>query len=170
MANKYIIKIPPKATPLEAENWRAVDAIQNAMFTTTNKVDSPTTGLKVIIGKVKIDAGDSTAGYLQDKLKAGTGIALTESLTGGKGAKILTASVNTTHTGLTDMPDTGGTNTDHDVRYVTKIDTATPSTPAPFNGMLWYDTDEPEDYSIYEMIVCADGDVVTHDEEVVYYA
>jgi hypothetical protein len=165
MFNKYIIKIPPKATPLEAENLRALDAIQNIAFITTNKVDSPTTGLKVITGKVKIDATDGTVGHLQDKLVAGTGITLTESLTGGKGGKILTATIGA-HTDLTNMPDTAGTNTDHDERYRVKQQATQPTTTADF----WYDLDAPNDYSVYEMMVCVDGDVVTYDEEVVYYA
>jgi hypothetical protein len=140
MANKYIIKIPPKATPLEADNWRAVDAIQNATFSTTDKVNATTTGLSAIAGKIKIDDGDSTANYLQTKLIAGAGITLTESLTGGKGSKILTAAIGA-HADLTDMPDTAGDNTDHDIRYVTKVQTGTPTTPTPYEGMRWYDTD-----------------------------
>jgi hypothetical protein len=167
MANKYIIKIPPKATPLEAENWRAVDAIQNAIFTTADTVNSPTTGLKVIIGKVKIDAGDGTAGYLQDKLKAGTGITLTESLTGGKGSKILTAAIGA-HADLTDMPDTPGTNTDHDPRYVTQVSASAPTVPTPYEGMRWYDTDAPDDFSVYENIITHLGEIITNDGRVVH--
>jgi hypothetical protein len=135
MANKYIIKIPPKATPLEADNWRAVDAIQNATFSTTDKVNATTTGLSAIAGKIKIDDGDSTANYLQTKLIAGAGITLTESLTGGKGSKILTAAIGA-HADLTDMPDTAGDNTDHDERYRAKQQDAQPTTHADF----WLDT------------------------------
>jgi len=46
----------------------------------------------------------------------------------------------TSHTGLTDMPDTGGTNTDHDVRYVPAISGSTPALPTPYAGMFWLDT------------------------------
>jgi hypothetical protein len=43
------------------------------------------------------------------------------------------------HTQLTDMPDTLGVNTDHDVRFVTKVIAEEPATPEPFTGMLWFD-------------------------------
>jgi hypothetical protein len=152
MANKYIIKIPPKATPLEADNWRAVDAIQNATFSTTDKVNATTTGLSAIAGKIKIDDGDSTANYLQTKLIAGAGITLTESLTGGKGSKILTAAIGA-HADLTDMPDTVGDNTDHDIRYVTKVQTGTPTTPTPYEGMRWYDTNAIANPSVSFVVV-----------------
>lgn len=44
------------------------------------------------------------------------------------------------HTLLSDMPDSLGTITDHDVRLVAKVQDAAPVVPAPFAGMFWYDT------------------------------
>lgn len=45
------------------------------------------------------------------------------------------------HAALSDMPDGTGVVTDHDTRLVPKVQDATPTTPTPFTGMLWYDTD-----------------------------
>ena len=45
------------------------------------------------------------------------------------------------HDDLADMPDSSGVDTNHDTRYVAKVQTGTPATPTPFAGMLWYDTD-----------------------------
>jgi hypothetical protein len=45
------------------------------------------------------------------------------------------------HSSLTNMPDTSGVVSDHDVRLVTKVMSAAPATPAPYTGMLWFDTD-----------------------------
>jgi len=47
-----------------------------------------------------------------------------------------------THTQASDMPDTSGINTDHDIRYVTQTSDAAPTVPTPYEGMLWFDTDE----------------------------
>jgi len=48
-----------------------------------------------------------------------------------------------THGDLNDTPDTSGTNTDHDVRYVPSISATAPTLPVPFAGALWYDTTTP---------------------------
>jgi hypothetical protein len=57
-----------------------------------------------------------------------------------EGGKTLTAAIGA-HADLTDMPDTAGTVTDHDTRLVAKVQAAEPTTPAPFAGMIWFDTD-----------------------------
>jgi hypothetical protein len=55
------------------------------------------------------------------------------------------ASGVTAHTALTDMPDTLAVNTDHDARYVTKVDVAEPVVPAAkFVGETWLDESEPD--------------------------
>lgn len=47
------------------------------------------------------------------------------------------------HTDLNDMPDTTGENTDHDTRYVAKVQADEPTAnPLPYEGQFWYDTDE----------------------------
>jgi len=160
-----LLQIPNNLEPWEANNWRKLANAINAMVVVENKVNSTTTGLLVSGSKVKIDEKDKVSDYLEEKLIAGTGITLTESLTGGHGSKILTAAIGA-HVDLTNMPDTAGTNTDHDPRYRVVQQAAQPTSNADF----WYDSDATDDYSVYEMIVCADGDVVTCDEEVVYYA
>jgi len=139
-----LLQIPNNLEPWEANNWRKLANALNAGVAVENKVNSTTTGLSVSGSKVKIDEKDKVSGYLEDKLIAGTGISLTESLTGGLGSKILTAAIGA-HNALTDMADTAGANVDHDTRYVAKVQAATPSTPTPFAGMLWYDTDEAAD-------------------------
>lgn len=140
-----LLQIPNNLEPWEANNWRKLANAINAMVSVENKVNSTTTtGLSVSGSKVKIDEKDKVSGYLDEKLIAGTGITLTESLTGGHGSKILTAAIGA-HNALTDMADTAGANVDHDTRYVAKVQAATPTTPTPFAGMLWYDTDEAAD-------------------------
>ena len=52
-----------------------------------------------------------------------------------------TVSGSAAHSDLSDMADSAGTVTDHDTRLVAKVQTSTPTTPTPFIGMLWYDTD-----------------------------
>lgn len=44
-----------------------------------------------------------------------------------------------THTALTDMPDISGSNSDHDIRYVVKVQPTTPTLPTPYSGMIWLD-------------------------------
>jgi hypothetical protein len=137
---QYLIKIPPGLKPWEADNWRAVAEALKSVTSTDSKISSPTTGLGAGGSKVKISIGDAIGDYLQKKLIAGTGVTLTKSNTGGMGGEILTAAIGA-HADLTDMPDTAGDNTDHDIRYVTKVQTGTPTTPTPYEGMRWYDTD-----------------------------
>ena len=162
------INIPPGISAWEAENWRRVRDALNMAVVLDNKVMSPTTGMAVTGSKVKIDANDTTANYLENKLIAGTGITLTESLTGGVGEKILTAAIGA-HADLTDMPDTAGTVTDHDTRYVPKVQAATPTTPVVFTGELWWDTDDDTlDTEIYNNIVTFSGEVVVTDGNVIY--
>jgi hypothetical protein len=139
MPNWYI-KIPPGLDKNMAENWRNVTAALNFISSLDNTVNSKTTGLVVSGSKVKVSSGDAVADYLNQKLIAGTGITKTKSNTGGMGEEILTLAIGA-HADLTNMPDTTGTNTDHDIRYVTKVQTATPTTPTPYEGMRWYDTD-----------------------------
>jgi hypothetical protein len=53
------------------------------------------------------------------------------------------------HGNLLDMPDTSGLNTDHDARYVTKVQDDEPTIPTPqFVGELWYDKDETQDIPV----------------------
>ena len=50
------------------------------------------------------------------------------------------------HGSLIDMPDSVGLNTDHDMRYVTKVQDDEPTIPTPqFIGELWYDKDAVQD-------------------------
>jgi hypothetical protein len=44
------------------------------------------------------------------------------------------------HESLSDMPDTTGSNTDHDTRYVIRVQPDVPEIPDSFTGMTWYDT------------------------------
>lgn len=44
------------------------------------------------------------------------------------------------HHTLSDMPDTLGSNSDHDARYAVHISNTEPTVPTPFVGMLWLDT------------------------------
>jgi hypothetical protein len=49
------------------------------------------------------------------------------------------------HRNLLDMPDSTGTETSHDLRYVTKVQDDEPTVPTPqFIGELWYDKDETQ--------------------------
>ena len=139
-----LLQIPNNLEPWQANNWRKIANAINAYIELDNKVNSPKTGLSAASGsKVKIDDKDNVADYLEEKLIAGTLLTLTESLTGGLGSKILTADVAFDHADADDMPDTTGENVDHDTRYVVQQSTAAPTVPAPYEGMLWYDEDEP---------------------------
>lgn len=109
----YIIKIPPGLKPWEADNWRSVDAIAKVVLSTTNKVDSPTTGLAVSNGKAKINQYDLVPDYLEKKLDAGNDIDFVTS-NDGLGSKKYTINLN----------------------VVTQD--AEPSSPTA--GMLWHDT------------------------------
>lgn len=133
-----VFEIPNDTKGWEKNNWRKTADALNAGTAIDNNVSSATTG-----DKTKISDTDKVPDYLNLKLIAGTGITLIKSKTGNMGGEILTASSSavSTHVDLTDMPDTNGTNTDHDIRYVTKVQTAEPTVPTPFTGMLWYDTD-----------------------------
>jgi hypothetical protein len=148
--NPISIRVPPNSDALTADNWREVQRLAKRAIETKNKVDSPITGLAVVQGKVRVDVHDKTADYLGSKLLAGTGVTLTEGMS--EGGKTLTAAIGA-HADLTDMPDTAGTVTDHDTRYVVQQSDAEPTTPAPYEGMLWYDTDEPEP----EIFLIGDG-------------
>lgn len=64
------------------------------------------------------------------------------------------------HTDLTDMPDSSGVNTDHDVRLVTKVQTSEPTTPTPFAGMLWFDTDATMTTTDRIVLTAGDGSAV----------
>jgi hypothetical protein len=140
MAKNYFINVPPNLDKVMADNWRTVKDALNEYTKLNTTVNSTTIGLSVAASKIKISSGDAVADYLNKKLIAGTGITLTKTNTGGMGGEILTAAIGA-HADLTDMPNTLGTNTNHDVRYVTKVQTATPTTPTPYEGMRWYDTD-----------------------------
>ena len=138
-----LLQIPNNLEPWQAGNWRKIANAINAYIGLDNKVNSPKTGMAASGSKVKIDDKDNVADYLEEKLIAGTLLTLTESLTGGLGSKILTADVAFDHADADDMPDTTGENVDHDTRYVVQQSTAAPTVPAPYEGMLWYDEDEP---------------------------
>ena len=138
-----LLQIPNNLEPWQAGNWRKIANAINAYIELDNKVNSPQTGMAASGSKVKINDKDNVADYLDEKLIAGTLLTLTESLTGGLGSKILTADVAFDHTDADDMPDTTGVNVDHDTRYVVQQSTAAPTVPAPYEGMLWYDEDEP---------------------------
>jgi hypothetical protein len=114
--SNYIIKIPPKCTPEEADRWRVVAEALRQLSDTSNKVNSKTDGLSAIQGKVKINQYDSTANYLEDKLIAGNDISFVQS-NDGTGSKKITAnlSVYTSNTAPTN----------------------------PTDGMIWLDLDEP---------------------------
>jgi len=146
MSKSYFINIPPNLDKVMAENWRTVKSALNEHTILNSAVHNPSSGLTAG-SKVKISSGDSTSDYLNLKLIGGTGITFTKSLTGGVGSEILTASIGT-HGNLSNMPDTGGTNTDHDTRYVAKVQAATPTTPTPFPGMIWRDTDAVNNFSL----------------------
>ena len=122
MSKSYFINIPPNLDKVMADNWRTVKSALNEHTVLNSAVRNPSSGLTAG-SKVKISSGDSTSDYLNVKLIGGTGITFTKSLTGGVGSEILTASIGT-HGNLSNMPDTGGTNTDHDTRYVAKVQDA----------------------------------------------
>lgn len=72
--------------------------------------------------------------------------------------------ITTTHAALTDMPDTLGTNVDHDERYRVKNQNAQPTT----TGDFWWDADAPDDTSVYDNIITYCGEVVTFEGDVVH--
>lgn len=117
MRTPFIIKIPPGLKTWEADNWRSVAEALTMSLSTTNKVDSPTTGLATVQGKVRINQYDQVPDYLEKKIEGGNDIDFV-STNDGLGSKKYTVNLN-----------------------VIAQDEA-PS--APTNGMLWYDTDEPE--------------------------
>ena len=86
----YFIKIPTNCPPDEADRWRTVAEALKMSLSTTNKVDSPTTGLSVTQGKVKVDQYDSTAEYLDQKIVAGSDLDFVGS-NDGMGAKEIKA-------------------------------------------------------------------------------
>lgn len=115
--SKYLIKIPQNCSPDEADRWRAVAAALKEMTITTNKVDSPTTGLSAVHGKVRINEYDLVADFLEDKIEGGNDIDFV-SINDGFGSKKYTVNLNVIS------------------------QAAAPS--APTNNQLWYDTDEAE--------------------------
>lgn len=122
----YIIKYPPNADPLTMDNWRSVDAFIKETKAVNNKVNSPTNGLSAVQGKVRINQYDSTAKYLEDKIVEGNDLDFVVS-NDGLGSKLITANL--------------------------KIYTSATAPASPTEGMLWYDTDEPEP----EIFVIGDG-------------
>jgi len=152
MSEPLYIHVNPATEAQVNANWRAVKEFMQMALKTTNKVDSPISGLAASTGKIKIDNFDKVPGHLGEKLLAGTGITLTEGMSGGKGGKTLTAAIGA-HADLTDMPDTPGTVTDHDIRYVTKVQDAEPTIPPAFVGQWWYDSDE-DDGDRYNNDIC----------------
>lgn len=162
---RYLVKILPKSDSDISNNWRSVTAMEQLIADLNGKVNSTTDGLSTISGKIKVSTSDKVSDYLNKKLIAGSGISLTKSNTGGKGSEILTvaSTAASAHTDLTDMPDTAGTNVDHDARYRVVAQAAQPTTTADF----WYDTDAPTDTSVYDNIVTHEGEVVVNDGHVV---
>lgn len=110
----FFIKIPTNCPPDEADRWRTVAEALKAFLYTTNKVDSPTTGLNVTSGKVKVDKYDSTPEYLDQKIVAGSDLDFIES-NDGMGAKEIKAN------------------------FKLAVSDAEPSTIT--TGMLWFDSD-----------------------------
>ncbi len=117
MRTPFIIKIPMGLRPWEADNWRAVSEALKMAISTTNKVDSPTTGLATVQGKVRINEYDQVADFLEKKIEGGNDIDFV-STNDGLGSKKYTVNLNVIS------------------------QAAAPS--APTNNQLWYDTDEPE--------------------------
>jgi hypothetical protein len=134
-----VFEVPGKAEAWEKNNWRKTADAINATVASENNSTSATGVIATGASKVLVSGTDKIPGYLGDKIKGGTGITITESLTGGKGSRILTLSSSavSTHTALTDMPDTLGTNTGHDERYRVVQQAAQPTSNADF----WLDTD-----------------------------
>jgi hypothetical protein len=158
-SNTYLLREPPKADPVMLDNIRKLNYFIQEVIKNNNKLNLNYDSAS----QVKISGTDTTADYLYNKIAAGTGITKTKS---GSGKEILTISSSAVnaHTDLTDMPDTAGTNTDHDERYRVKQQAAQPVT----NADWWYDSDAPDDFSIYENIITNLGEVVTHDGKVLH--
>ena len=114
---KYVIKVPPKATPLEADNWRSVAAALNELAQTSGTVNNKTTGIVAVSGKVKINEWDKVSDYLEDKIEAGNDIDFVTT-NDGLGSKKYTVNL--------------------------KVYAAASAPSSPTDQMLWYDTDEPE--------------------------
>jgi len=68
------------------DNWRKVAEWLKYATTTANEVESPTTGLSVIRGKVKVNKNDTTPEYLEDKIVGGNSATFVQS-NDGRGAK-----------------------------------------------------------------------------------
>ena len=81
--NPISIRVPPNSDALTADNWREVQRLAKRAIETKNKVDSPTTGLSTVQGKIKIDVHDAVADYLGSKLLAGTGVTLSAGMASG---------------------------------------------------------------------------------------
>ena len=162
-ANTYLLRIPPKADPVLVDDINKLNYFIQEVIRNNNRLNLSYNSES----QVKIDSEDTTKNYLDSKIVAGTGITKTKGLTGVMGEKILTLSIGA-HADLTDMPDTTGVVTDHDVRYVTKVQTATPTTPTPYEGMRWYDTDALQGgWSINVTIVTDTYLVISTDDLVV---
>ncbi|MFA5385623.1 MAG: hypothetical protein WC364_13390 [Eubacteriales bacterium] len=110
----FLIKIPSGLKPWEADNWRAVAEALKMALSTTNAVDSPTTGLSAVQGKVRVDQYDTTPEYLDQKIVEGSDIDFVKS-NDGMGAKEIKAN------------------------FKLVVSASEPTTIT--EGMLWFDTD-----------------------------
>lgn len=109
-----IIHIPMGLPTWEADNWRAVAEMLKMSLGTTNAVDSPTTGLSAVQGKVRVDQYDTTPEYLDQKIVEGSDIDFVKS-NDGMGAKEIKAN------------------------FKLVVSASEPTTIT--EGMLWFDTD-----------------------------
>jgi hypothetical protein len=146
--NTYLLREPPKTDPVMIDNIRKLNYFIQEVIKNNNKLNLNYSSTD----KVKVSANDLLSGTLDTKLEAGTNITLTQVNDGNNESLRITAGGGA-HTALSDMPDTGGTNTNHDIRYVTKVQTATPTTPTPYEGMRWYDTDAVANPSVSFVVV-----------------
>lgn len=110
----FLIKIPSGLEPWEADNWRAVAEALKMALGTTNAVDSPTTGLSAVQGKVRVDQYDTTPEYLDQKIVEGNNIDFIKS-NDGMGAKEIKA------------------------HFKLVVSTSEPTSPT--EGMFWFDSD-----------------------------
>jgi hypothetical protein len=85
-----VFEIPGKAEAWEKNNWRKTADALNADVVSASGATSVAAIATTSASKVLVSSTDKVADYLGKKLIAGTGITLTESLTGGAGSKILT--------------------------------------------------------------------------------
>jgi hypothetical protein len=146
--NTYLLREPPKTDPVMIDNIRKLNYFIQEVIKNNNKLNLNYSSTD----KVKVSANDLLSGTLDTKLAAGTNITLTQ-LNDGNNESLRITAGGGAHTALSDMPDTGGTNTNHDTRYVAQQGTSAPTVPAPYEGMFWYDTDEPEP----EIFLIGDG-------------